>query len=126
MKIHNPTAVPAASTYSHGVEVAPQARWLHISGQVGVGRDGKLRQGIEAQTHQVWENLAAVLASAGMTMADVVKVSTFLTREEDLDAYRKARASHLGAARPASTLLVVKRLADPGWLVEVEAIAAKA
>ncbi len=126
MKIHNPPAVHAAPTYSHGIEVPPNARWLYISGQVGAARDGKPLEGIEAQTNQAFENLKAILASAGMRFTDVVKLTAYLIHEDSLDGFRKARGAHLGEHRPASTLVIARRLAQPGWLVEIEAIAAKA
>ncbi|HKF72400.1 MAG TPA: RidA family protein [Stellaceae bacterium] len=126
MKIHNPATVHAAPTYSHGIEVPPNARWLYVSGQVGAGRDGKPLEGIAAQTRQVFENIKAILASAGMSVADVVKMTSYLIDEEDIDGFRKARLQQLGDHRPASTLVVARRLAQPGWLVEVEVIAAKA
>jgi len=126
MKIHNPATVHAAPTYSHGIEVPPSARWLYISGQVGAGRDGKPVEGIEAQTKQAFANLKAILASAGMSFTDTVKVTSYLIDEEDLDGFRKVRAAEMGDHRPASTLVIARRLAQPGWLVEIEAIAAKA
>jgi 2-iminobutanoate/2-iminopropanoate deaminase len=125
MKVHNPATVHAAPNYSHGIEVPPNARWLYISGQVGAGRDGKVLEGIEAQTRQALENLKAILAAAGMGLADVVKMTTYLIDEEDLDGMRKIRAQQLGEHRPASTLVIARRLAQPGYLVEIEAIAAK-
>jgi len=126
MKSHNPSAVHAAPTYSHGIEVPPNARWLYISGQVGAARDGKPLEGIEAQTRQALENLKAILASAGMSFTDVVKVTSYLIHEDLIDGFRKARAEQMGDHKPASTLVIARRLAQPGWLVEVEAIAAKA
>ena len=126
MKIHNPSAVHAAPTYSHGIEVPPNARWLYISGQVGAGRDGKPLEGIEAQTRQAFENLKAILASAGMSLTDVVKVTSYLINEDLIDGFRKARAEQMGDHRPAATLVIARRLAQPGWLVEIEAVAAKA
>jgi enamine deaminase RidA (YjgF/YER057c/UK114 family) len=126
MKVHNPATVHAAPTYSHGIEVPPNARWLYISGQVGAGRDGKPLDGVEAQTRQALENIKAILASAGMSLADVVKMTSYLIDEEDIDSFRKARLAQLGEHRPASTLVVARRLAQPAWLVEIEAVAAKA
>ena len=126
MKIHSPSTVHAAPTYSHGIEVPPNARWLYISGQVGAGRDGKPMEGVEAQTRQALENIKAILASAGMSLADVVKMTSYLIDEKDIDAFRKARLQQLGDYRPASTLVVARRLAQPAWLVEIEAVAAKA
>jgi enamine deaminase RidA (YjgF/YER057c/UK114 family) len=126
MKIHNPSSIFSAPSYSHGIEIPPNARWLYMAGQVGAGADGKIKDGVEAQTDQVFRNLKAVLAAAGMGMENLVKITTYLTDENSIAAYRKGRAQHLGDFRPASTLVIVKRLADPGWLVEVEGIAAKA
>ena len=126
MKTHNPPTVHAAPTYSHAIEVPPNARWLYISGQVGAGRDGKPAEGIEAQTKQAFENLKAILASAGMSFADTVKVTSYLIHEDLIEGFRKARAEQMGDHRPAATLVIARRLAQPGWLVEVEAIAAKA
>jgi enamine deaminase RidA (YjgF/YER057c/UK114 family) len=125
--IHNPaTVAKPASAYSHGIEVAPNARWLQISGQVGVTPDGRTAVGIEAQAEACWTNIKAILADAGMTIDDVTKVTTFLVNRDDVPAVRVVRDRHLGAARPASTLVVVQGLASPAWLIEVEAVAAKA
>ena len=126
MKVYNPPSVHTAPTYNHGVEVPPNARWLYISGQIGIGADGKMKDGIEAQTQQVWENIKAVLAAAGMGLENLVKIMTFLTDENDIDGFRKVRSQQLAGNKPASTLVVIKRLAMPGLLVEVEAVAAKA
>jgi enamine deaminase RidA (YjgF/YER057c/UK114 family) len=126
MKVHSPSTVHPAPTYSHGIEVPPNARWLYISGQVGVSREGKTAEGIEAQTRQAFDNLKAILASAGMSFTDVVKVTYYLIDAEDLDGFRKARGQQTGDHKPVSTLVIARRLAQPGWLVEIEAIAAKA
>ncbi len=127
MKTYNPSTVAAPTgPFSHGVETPPNARWLHISGQVGVTPDGKVPAEFEAQAEQCWRNVKAVLAAAGMGVENLVKCTHFLTRAEDVATYGKVRARELGAARPASTLLVISALARPGLLVEVEAVAAKA
>lgn len=126
MKIHNPNTVAApGGPYSHGIESAPNARWLHVAGQIGIAADGSTPTDFENQADQCWRNVKAVLAAAGMSVENLVKVTHFLTRKEDVAAYGKIRARHLGDARPASTLLVISALARPGLLVEVEAIAAK-
>ncbi len=122
---HNPNTIAAAfSSYSLGIEAPAQARWLHVSGQVGVAPDGALAEGPEAQMETAFRNLLAILNSAGMGPHDLVKVTVFLTRPEDVGRYREVRDRMLAGATPASTLLVVAALADPGWLVEIEAIAA--
>lgn len=114
------------ANYSHAIEVPPNARWLHVSGQVAVDKDGKTPPDFESQVTLVFENLGAALASAGMTAADLVKVNVFLTRPEDVPALRAARDAFQGANRPASTMVVVRQLVRPEWLVEIEAVAARA
>jgi 2-iminobutanoate/2-iminopropanoate deaminase len=125
VKAHNPEKVaPPFSRYSHGIEAPAPARWLHISGQVGVAPDGTMRQGAEAQIEQAWRNLLAILDSAGMGPRDLVKVTTFLTDRAHLQTSREVRERMLQGAEPASTLLIVSGLARAEWLVEIEAIAA--
>ncbi len=123
---HNPTTVaPPFSRYSHGIEAPAGARWLHVSGQVGVGPDGRLADGPRGQIEQAFQNLMNVLKAAGMGPHDLVKVNVFLTRREDIGDYREVRDRAFQGAEPASTLLLVSGLARPEWVVEVEAVAAK-
>jgi 2-iminobutanoate/2-iminopropanoate deaminase len=124
LKAHNPQT-PLAN-YSHGIEVPPNARWLHISGQVAVDKDGQTPERFEDQVQLVFDNLRAVLAQAGMTPNDLVKVNVYLLQPEDIPALRAARDKFQGDARPASTLVIVSRLVRPEWLVEIEAVAAQA
>jgi len=128
-EIHTPEGIapPVAPSYSHAIEVAPGARWLTISGQVGVGPDGELAQGIGPQAERAWQNIVAILDSAAMGLADLVKVTTFVTQADHIAAVREVRARYqVEGYRPASTLLVVAGLASPGYLIEIEAVAAKA
>lgn len=119
--VHRPV-----SPYSHATEVPPSARWLYVSGQVGVRPDGTVAEGAEAQIDQAFRNVLTVLADAGMGPRDIVRLNAYLVRRSDLKAYREIRARHLGDLEPASTLLLVAGLSSPDWLVEVEAVAAKA
>ena len=122
MKIHNSNTVAApGGPYRHGIETPPNARWLHIAGQIGVAPED-----FDGQADQCWRNIKAILAAAGMGVENLVKVTHFLTRAEDIAAYGRVRSRHLGEVRPASTLLIISALARPGLLVEVEAIAAMA
>ena len=106
--LHNPEQIAATfSRYAHGVETPEQARWLHISGQVGVLPDGTLAEGPVAQMEQCWRNVLAILESAGMGPADVVKVTAYLTHQEDVKHYREIRdqmlgGSHDSVSRPPS------------------------
>jgi 2-iminobutanoate/2-iminopropanoate deaminase len=125
MKIHNPAGMAPGTGYSHGIELPPQARLLYIAGQLGVTADGKFAAGIAGQAEQAWRNLGTVLQAAGMGYENLIKVTHFLVRREDIAAYREVRAKFLGKHAPASTLLVISALARPEALIEVEAIAAK-
>ena len=118
------TVAPPFSRYSHGVEAPDNARWLHVSGQVGVTPEGQMLDGAEAQIEQAWRNVLSVLAAAGMGPRDLVKVTTFLIDRADLPTARAVRDRMLQGAEPASTLLFVAGLASPDWQVEIEAIAA--
>ena len=124
--LHNPEHIAATfSQYAHGVETPEQARWLHVSGQVGVLPDGSLAEGPVAQMEQCWRNILAILESAGMGGADVVKVTAYLTQPEDVKFYREIRDRMLNGVETASTLVIVAGLAHPDWRVEIEVIAAQ-
>ena len=127
LKRYDPAELaPPFSPYSHGVEAAPGARWLHISGQVGVAPDGTLAVGPGAQVEQTWRNVLGVLKAAAMGPHDLVKVTGYLTRPDEVPLFREVRDALLDGARPASTLIIVAGLAHPDWLVEIEAVAATA
>lgn len=115
----------APNGYSHVVE-ARGGRTLYISGQISVDAAGKLvgAGDFRAQVKQVFENLKARLAEGGATFKDVVKLNYYLTEGSEIQALREIRNSYLNTeAPPASTLVVVKQLVRPEYLVEIEAIA---
>ena len=122
---HTPASVAAPfGPYSHAVEVPEGSRLLYISGEVGVLPDGTVPQGIEAQADACWRNIIAILADAGMEVQDLVKITTYLVRPEDVAAAGAARATHFGGARPGSATIIVKALVNPSLLIEIEAVAA--
>ena len=121
MKLFNPdTTAKPASNYSHGALVAAGGERLVIAGQVGVAPDGILEAGFEAQSRRAWSNLFAVLEGAGMTRADLVKVTVFVTLAGVTAAYRAIRDQVMEGHMPPMTYLVVAGLAAPGMLVEIE------
>ncbi|MDX1709557.1 MAG: RidA family protein [Rhodovibrionaceae bacterium] len=127
LKRHNPAGIaPAFSNYALGVQTPANARWLYISGQVGADAEGNMAEGAIAQCEQAWRNVLAILADADMGPRDLVKVTAYLTRQEDTGVYREVRDAMLDGADPASTLVIVSALASPDWLLEIEAVAAKA
>ena len=122
---HTPNTVAEPfGPYSHAVEVPEGSRLLYISGEVGVLPDGTVPQGIEAQAEACWRNIIAILADAGMGVRDLVKITTYLVRPEDVAAAGATRAKHFGEARPGSATIIVKALVMPEWLIEIEAVAA--
>src|SRR5215510_11012862 len=95
-KFHNPqTIADPIGTYSHGAEVPPNARWLHIAGQIGLKKDGTVPPTIEEQTEIAWQNIVAVLAAAGMKVADLVKITQYLTSLDNFPKYAAIRAKFL-------------------------------
>jgi enamine deaminase RidA (YjgF/YER057c/UK114 family) len=124
--IHNIGIATQIGDYSDAVETGSNLRWLMTSGTPGLQMNGDLPADIIGQTELAWKHILRMLARAGMTVADVVKITQYLTRPEDIPAYSKVRTRFLGEARPASMLLVIPQLVRPEFLVEVEIIAAKA
>ena len=127
MKYHNPAGIaPPMNKYTHGIEVPPDARWVYISGQVGVQPDGVVPDDPVAQARQAWINMIAILEEAGMGMADVVRVNGYATSAEGIAAFREIRNEMVGDPPPASTLIQIAALAAPEWVIEIECVAAKA
>lgn len=110
--------------YSH-VVVAEGKRMIFISGQLARDRDGNVvgKGDMRAQLRQVGENIKAALASAGATLNDLVKTTTYVTDIDELFKHVDVRMEYFGAALPTSTTVEVRRLAHPDFMVEVEAIA---
>ncbi len=120
----NPATVPTSLPfYSQGIELTGASRLVMVAGQVGVSAEGAVAEGIEAQARQAFENLNAVVAEAGMTPADIVKLTIYLTDPANLGPFMAAAAASLTEDPPATTMLFVNQLSSPELLVEVEAIA---
>jgi len=112
---------PPISHYAHAV-IAGDA--LYVSGIVPVGADGEVvGEDVVAQARQVFEIMGRVLAAAGASPADVVKVTIYLLDVDDRPKINPLRQEFFGDSRPASTLVEVSRLAVEGARLEIEAIA---
>jgi 2-iminobutanoate/2-iminopropanoate deaminase len=118
---NNPATVRAPTGYTHAVEVRGAERRVVISGQVGMAPDGTVPGTAEGQIAQAFANLRAVMDAAGVAPANVVKTTVFLTDRALLEPYRAARSMVFTGEVPASTLLFVAGLADPRFVVEIEA-----
>lgn len=125
MRKYNPdTIAPPIGAYTQAIELAAGTRVLHISGQVAVDPAGQVPAGIAAQTDVVFANIEAILKAAGMGLADIVKLNTYLVEPDDMPGFAAARGRWMGDMRPCSTLVFVKALVRPEYIVEIEAIAA--
>ena len=115
-----------AEPISHYSDAVRVGGWLWISGMLPVDAAGALvgAGDVAAQAEQVLANVGAVLAAAGASFGDVVRVGVFLTRIADGAGVFEVRRRFFGPSRPASTLVEVSALVLPGALVEVEAVAA--
>ena len=121
IKFSNPSSLRTPNGYTYAVEVNNAGRRLIISGQVGVAADGTVPETAAGQIAQAFANLQAILDDNGMAVANIVKTTVYLTNRNDLAAFRAGRSAALGAHAPASTLLFISGLADPRFVVEIEA-----
>ncbi|MDO9296324.1 RidA family protein [Bradyrhizobium sp.] len=125
----SPATLPPPVGYSHVAKVN-KGTLIYLAGQVSSDASGKLvgEGKFEAQAEQVFANVRIAVEAAGGTMADIVKMNIYLVAEVSQDEVPKMRAirdRYVNKEKPpASTLVVVSRLARPGWLLEIEAIAA--
>jgi len=112
-------------TYSQGIKVTGADTILFLSGQVAYEKDGSVasRGDFKGQARGAFDAIKTLVESQGGTMANVIKITTFVT---DM-AYRvdlaPIREQYLGKKGPASTLVEIGSLAHPDWLIEIEAIA---
>ena len=96
------------------------------AGQVAADPTGKVLppDDFAAQTKMVMENLRLALADGGAAFKDVVKVTIFICNPHDVPKARAILQEYFGDSPPASTLCVLRGLANPNFLLEIEAIAA--
>lgn len=109
--------------YVHGLRVAAGQSLLFVSGQIPTLPDGSVPAAFDDQCRAVWRNIAATLQAAGLDLADLVKVTTFLTSRDFAARNGAIRREFLGSHQPALSVIVAQTL-DPAWLLEIEAIAA--
>jgi enamine deaminase RidA (YjgF/YER057c/UK114 family) len=122
----NPPDLPRPSTYTQ-VVVATAGTLVFIAGQEPEDRDGYLvgRNDLAAQARQVFANLGRALAAAGARPDQVAKITIYVIRHrpEFLPVIEQARQALFGEHKPADTIVGVAALSQPGYLIEVDAIA---
>ena len=123
-RVLNPATVQAKGSYSPGWEVSG-GRAVFVAGQIPWDENGNTvcKGDVAGQTRQVFANIGAVLAEAGGTLDDVVKITVFAADIRYRDEINRVRTETFSEPYPASTQVAVASLVDPEWLVEIEAVA---
>ncbi len=121
----NPTVgiYPASLDYVHAMEVRGAERLLFVAGTMGLDPDGAPGATLEEQLDLVWSNIRAILDSAGMTVDNIVRLTSYLRDGSYAEANAAARTSALGGRAVPTTAIVAETLVSD-WLVEIEVIAA--
>lgn len=117
--------------YSH-ISIARGSELISIAGQVGITADGELAGdgSLAAQTAQAFRNVMTALSSLGLGPKDIFKTTTLLVGNENVDEFMRARTAVFeelfpDGAYPPNTLLVISRLVEERFFVEVEAFAVR-
>jgi len=120
----NPAGLSTPTGYSHVVS-ARGGRTIYVSGQVAFDARGQLvgKGDLTAQTKQVFANLDTALKAAGATFNDVVKTNYYMLDASQVQVVREIRSQYFTKDLPASTLVEVRRLANPDFLIEIEVVA---
>ena len=123
-RVLNPASVRAKGSYSPGWEVSG-GRLVFVAGQIPWDADGLTvcKGDVAGQTRQVFANIGAILAEAGGSLDDVVKITVFAADIRYRDVINQVRTETFKEPYPASTQVAVASLVDPEWLVEIEAVA---
>jgi len=116
---------PPAANYALAMVTEQPQRTLYTSGIVPVAPDGSVPQSLRDQAEVVWANLLAIVAEAGMTLTDIVSITTYVIDGEPLAEVMAARDRALQGHRAASTLITVPALAQPAWRMEIALVAAQ-
>jgi enamine deaminase RidA (YjgF/YER057c/UK114 family) len=125
-KYFNPPSVRKPfGNYNHGLLAPAGASLLVTSGQLGIALDDTIPEDVTAQAELCFQAIGAILDEAGMSFADVIRISGFVTRREDFAAYMAVRDRYTLDPKPVSTLIIVSGFTRPEFLVEVEVTAAR-
>ncbi|MGP3955907.1 RidA family protein [Nonomuraea sp. 3N208] len=113
----------ATDDYVHALEVRGAGRLLFVAGTMGLDPEGNPGATLDEQLELIWANLRTILASAGMTVDNIVRLTSYLRDATYAEANAKARVAALGG-RPVPTTAIVAETLVSDWMVEIEVIAA--
>lgn len=121
----NPTKGIYAATpdYIHALEVRHPSRFLYVAGTMGLDERGAAGKTLDEQLALIWSNLRAILASADMSVDNIVRITSYLRDPSYAEANQAARIAALKGRVVPTTAIVVQTLV-PEWLVELEIVAA--
>jgi 2-iminobutanoate/2-iminopropanoate deaminase len=122
---HNPTdgVYATGPDYVHAIEVRDPGRLVYLSGTMGLDSDGVAGKTLAEQLELIWSNIRTILASAGMTVQNIVRVTSYLRDPAYVEANQEARVAALEGNVVPTTAIVAQTLVED-WLVEIEVIAA--
>lgn len=122
---HNPSSgvYPASDDYVHAMEVRGANRLLFVAGTMGLDAKGVPGATLAEQLELIWSNIRTILASADMTMDNIVRLTSYLRDPSYAEANAEARVAALGGRAVPTTAIVAQTLVSE-WLVEIEVIAA--
>jgi 2-iminobutanoate/2-iminopropanoate deaminase len=125
-EVSSPDVAAPIGIYSNAIKVTGVADLLFVSGLVAFGPDGEVvgEGDVARQLETILDALAVLLAEAGGSLADVVKVTVFVTDMTRFDSIHEVRRRYFAPPYPASTMVEVSALVDPRLEIEVEAVAA--
>jgi len=122
---HNPTQGVYAATpdYIHAMEVRNPQRILFVAGTMGLDASGVAGKTLDEQLTLVWNNIRAILSHAGISVDNIMRLTSYLRDAAYAEANGAARVKALNGRVIPTTAIVVQTL-SPDWLVEIEVIAA--
>jgi enamine deaminase RidA (YjgF/YER057c/UK114 family) len=121
---HNPVdGIYPADDYIHAIEVRNPQRILYVSGTMGLRPDWSAGKDIDEQLDLIWSNIRTILATADMSVDNIVRLTSYLRDRAYAEKNAAARLKALGGRKIPTTAIVAETLVDD-WLVEIEVIAA--
>ena len=125
MIVRNPTQgiYPATSDYVHAMEVREPKRFLYVAGTMGLDQNGIPGKSLAEQLELIWRNIRAILASADMTVDNIVRLTSYLRDPAYAEENARARVKALNG-RVIPTIGIVAQTLSSEWLVEIEVVAA--
>lgn len=122
--VNAPDAPDPGGGYAQAVRLSDFDELVFVSGQIPVAVDGAVPEAFGEQCRLVWRNVEAQLVAAGMGLADIVKVTTYLADRAYAQENSVIRQAVLAGLTPALTIIIAG-IYDPAWLLEIEVVAAR-